>query len=213
MAVDDSILVREKRRIVTILEYAPGEVINFLEGPVQIIVIILRLGDRIRYIHSSNPDPPDNLRVDLLKLLEIDRVHKLRKRLRLPVLNRALTIRAVKDGCSGRSILQLCQILQHLAFGRLRHVRRIRLRRTGRRCVRVPGHRRCKLLVQILVLIGSLLVVPVIAEQSPARIAEDPHSDHKQQRNNECSKCAALIPVFTPSCSPSSVCHSLPLIL
>ena len=118
MPVDHRVLIGEVRRVIAVLKDAPREIVHLLEGSVQVIIIVLPPRDRIGDIHGAHADPADHLRVDLLKLGKVHRIHQLRKLLRLAVLNRTLPVRSVKNFRQRLRILQTGHIRQHRLPGR-----------------------------------------------------------------------------------------------
>ena len=85
MAVDDRILIREITHVVAVHKQAAGKIVGLLKSPMQIIVVVFALYDRVRNIQRPDPQPADDITVHREQLSKIYRVLQYRKRLFLSV--------------------------------------------------------------------------------------------------------------------------------
>ena len=59
VAVDDRVLIREITHIVAVHKQAAGKIVGLLKSPMQIIVVVFALYDRVRNIQRPDPQPAD----------------------------------------------------------------------------------------------------------------------------------------------------------
>ena len=129
MAVDDGVLVRKEFGVVAVQEDAAGKIVLFLKGTVQVIAVILSLGNGIGQIQRADAHPSDDIRVDGIQVREVDGIAQERQLFRLAVLHGILSGSGCHLFLHRPRIFQFLHVLQNDAAGCLGDGRTFRLGR------------------------------------------------------------------------------------